>query len=44
MDLSDHSENSDYSNLYNEHSDIFKELKGILPQCNKKHYKDLIDP
>ena len=44
LDLSDHCKNSAHSDLCDEYSDIFKEFKGIPPQCNIKHHVDLIDP
>ena len=44
MDLSDYSEDNDYSNLCDKYSDILKESKGIPLQHDIKHYKDLLDP
>ena len=33
-----------FSNLYDEKSEIFEEFKGILPQRDIKHHTELLDP
>ena len=44
LDIVNHPGNSDYSNLYDEYSNTFQELKGIPPQHDIEHCIDLLDP